>query len=61
MKWQERALSFAESLRKKQGAVGDVSFVPPCRDNPQSVGRAPVSRVPDRLNAMPRSKTAWAA
>ena len=34
------ALAFTETLRKKQAAGGDVSFVTLCSENPSSVGRA---------------------
>ncbi|CAB3749839.1 hypothetical protein [Paraburkholderia humisilvae] len=41
-----RALAFAEELRKKQAAGGDVGFVSLCSENPHSVGQPGVADPP---------------
>ncbi|MEM5369382.1 hypothetical protein V4C53_25595 [Paraburkholderia azotifigens] len=41
-----QALAFTETLRKKQAAGEDVSFVTLCSENPRSVGKAGASDPP---------------
>jgi hypothetical protein len=41
-----QALAFAEDLRKRQAAGGDVGFVSLCSENPHSVGPSGVADAP---------------